>query len=368
MASSLKVAIVHDWLVGGGAERVVEELHKLYPEAPIYTSYCSPEWRAKLDDKVITGWLQHLGRVRKFIPILRIWWFTHLDFTGYDIVISSSGNGEAFGIKVPKDTLHVNYCHAPTHFYWRFYDQYIKNPGFGVLNPLARLGLKLLVKPLRAWDYKAAQRPDYYIANSSHIQAEIKEFYKRDSVVIYPPVNVERFAKTATPKKRAGFVTASRQVPQKKLEIIIGAANELKLPLLVIGKGPEHSNLGGIAGDTVQLRNNVSDSELPLLLASAEAFLFAAYEDFGVAPVEALASGTPVVAYKKGGAVDYIQPGINGEFFDVQSVPSMCAVVQKFYPAQYSEAAVRQSALTFSTTAFHKNFTQFIASIIKEKA
>ena len=155
MAKKLKVAIVHDWLVGGGAERVVFELHNMFPEAPIYTSYCSDEWRAKLDGKVVTGWLQHFGKFRKFLPVLRIWWFTHLKFSGYDLVISSSG-AEAKGIRVPKNVVHVNYCHAPTHYYWSRYDEYVAHPGFGIFDPLARVGLKLLVGPLRRWDFRAA--------------------------------------------------------------------------------------------------------------------------------------------------------------------------------------------------------------------
>ena len=362
----MKVAIVHDWLVGGGAERVVQELHKLYPDAPVYTSYCTPEWREKLDGRVITGWLQHMGKIRKFIPVLRIWWFTHLDLSGYDLVITSSGNGEAFGVKTSADTLHVNYCHAPTHFYWRFYDLYMKTPGFGIFDPLARFGLKLLIKPLRTWDYKAAQRPDYFIANSTHIQSEIKEFYGRDAVVIHPPIDTNRFAVNA-PKMRAGFVIASRQVPQKKFDIVIGACNELKLPLTVIGRGPEHENLMRLAGETVKFRDDVSDQEMPLLFASANAFLFAAYDDFGVTPVEALAAGTPVIAYKAGGALDYVIPGETGEFFDVQSVPSLCAALQKFDPSTYSEARVRASAQRFSTQAFAASFTKYIGFVMKGK-
>ena len=366
----MRVAIVHDWLVGGGAERVVEELHKLYPEAPIYTSYCTPEWRERLDGKVVTGWLQHLGGVRKFIPLLRIWWFTRLDLSGYDLVISSSGNGEAFGIKTPASTTHINYCHAPTHYYWRFYDQYMKQPGFGIFNPLARIGLKLLIKPLRAWDFKAAQRPDYFIANSTHIQSEIKQFYGRDSIVIHPPVDTERFSQlppttSHLPKSRSGFVTAARQVPQKKLDIIIGACNELKLPLTVIGRGAEHANLVRLAGDSVTFRNDVSDDEMPLLFASAEAFLFASYEDFGVTPVEALAAGTPVLAYKAGGALDYIRPGLNGDFFEVQSVPSLCAAMQNFKPQNYTEIAIRHTSEDFSIAAFHENIKKMVAIVTK---
>ena len=363
----MRVAIVHDWLVGGGAERVVEELHKLYPDAPIYTSYSTPEWRERLDGKVVTGWLQHLGSVRKFIPLLRIWWFTHLDLSGYDLVISSSGNGEAKGVKTPKNTVHINYCHAPTHFYWRFYDQYLKQPGFGPFNPIARLGLKLLVRPLRAWDYKAAQRADYFIANSSHIQAEIKEFYGRDSVVIHPPVDTDRFSAAVTPLERRGFVTAARQVPFKKIDIIIGACNELELPLTVIGRGPEHDRLVALAGDTIMFHDAVSDAEMPSYFAAAEAFIFASYEDFGVTPVEALATGTPVIAYKQGGALDYIKEGINGKFFTVQSVPSLCATLQTFQPKAYAGPAIRSSAKAFSKQAFRDNFTDFANKIIKEK-
>lgn len=201
----LKVAIVHDWLVGGGAELVVEQLHELYPEAPIYTSYATREWRNRLDGMVRTGWLQPLGRLRKFIPLLRIWWFTHLDLSGYDLVISSSG-AEAKGIKVPMGTIHINYCHAPTHYYWSRYDEYMRRPGFGKLDWLARIGLRLLVAPLRKWDYAAAQRPDHIIANSRHIQSEIKKYYDRDSKVIHPPVYLERFQKPQNQKlKRNGF-------------------------------------------------------------------------------------------------------------------------------------------------------------------
>lgn len=385
--SQPRVAIVHDWLVGGGAERVVEELHGLYPDAPIYTSYCTPEWRQRLDGKVVTGWLQHLGAIRKFIPVLRIWWFTHLDFTGYDLVISSSGNGEALGINVHKNKnnwlsklkikslnidpqisttrpIHVNYCHAPTHFYWRFYDQYMERPGFGFFNPLARLGLKLLVKPLREWDYKAAQRPDYFIANSTHIQSEIKLFYGRDSVVIFPPVDTDRFSQLSSIKPRSGFVTAGRQVPFKKMDIIIGACNELKLPLTVIGRGPEHEKLVQIAGDTITFRDDVSDQEMPELFATAKAFLFASYEDFGVTPVEAMAAGTPVIAYKGGGALDYVKPGITGEFFDVQSVPSLCAVLQNFNCNHYDQKAILKYAENFNKSNFITTFRSYIQGIL----
>ena len=361
MATEPRVAIVHDWLIGGGAERVIQELHALYPNAPIYTSYCTPEWRERLDNKVVTGWLQHLGAVRKFIPLLRARWFEHLDLSGFDFVISSSGNGEANHIMPPKNTLHVNYCHAPTHFYWRHYQQYLNQPGFGVFNPLARLGLRIFVKPLRKRDYAAAQRPDYIIVNSTHIQREIKEFYARDSVVIHPPVDTKRFDVTP-PAKRSGFVTAGRQVPFKKMDLIVRACTELNLELTVIGRGPEHDYLADIAGASVTLLTDVSDQEMPAHFAGAKAFIFASYEDFGVTPVEAMAAGTPVIAYGKGGATDYVIPGVTGEIFTEQTVESLKAVLKKFDNKTYSAKSLKEKAQTFSSESFRSKLQRFIAS------
>ena len=357
------VAIVHDWLVGGGAEQVVLELHHLYPEAPIYTSYCTEEWRQKLDGKVVTGWLQNwpFSKLRKFLPLLRIWWFTHLNLSEYDLVISSSGNGEAKGVRVPKTTKHICYCHSPTHFYWRHYDQYMSSPGFGLFNPLARIGLRLLLGPLRKWDLKASKRPDYYIANSKHIQNDIKHYYGRDSVVINPPVNVDRF-KPST-KARQGFVAVGRQTPYKHTDLIIAACSKLNLPLTVVGVGPEHSKLEQIAGPTIKFDTNASDQDVASYLSSAEAFLFAAYEDFGVAPVEAMAAGTPVIAYKAGGALDYVSEGKTGLFFDEQTADSLVKTINRFNPNDFNNSEIQQSTQKFSAQNFRKKMESFIKSV-----
>ncbi|HEY1835407.1 MAG TPA: glycosyltransferase [Candidatus Saccharimonadales bacterium] len=359
MAKKLKVAIVHDWLVGGGAERVVFELHKMFPDAPIYTSYCSDEWRAKLDGKVVTGWLQHFGKLRKILVLGRIWWFTHLKFDGYDLVISSSGNGEGNGVHVPKGTTHVCYCHTPTHFYWRHYEHYLRRPGFGVFDPLARLGLKLLVGPLRRWDLRASKRPDYFIANSTHTQADIKKYYGRDSVVIHPPVDVARFA-DAPQGKRAGFVTMGRLATAKRVDIIVEACTKLGLPLKVIGNGADYERLERLASPTVTFmnkanHNRVSDADMPSQLASAEAFLFASFDDFGIAPIEALAAGTPVIAYKAGGALDYVSPSKTGEFFEPQTVEALIDVLREFDAKKYNAAEIAKFAEQFSADNFcHK--------------
>lgn len=361
-----KVAIVHDWLIGGGAERVTHELHTMFPEAPIYTSYCSDEWRQRLDGKVITGFLQHwpFSALRKFLPVLRIWWFTHLDLSSFDLVISVSGNGEAFGVRTPEKTVHINYCHTPTHYYWRHYNAYLKHPGFGIFNPLVRLGLRLLVGPLRRWDYKAAQRPDYFIANSRHIQADIKKYYGRDSVVIHPPVDVERF-NIPEPNKRDGFAVAGRQVPQKKFDLAILACNRLSLPLQVLGKGPEHERLKALAGPTITFVKDISDQEMPGLVAGAQALIFPSFEDFGIVPVEAMAAGTPVIAYKAGGALDYVEEDKTGEFFAAQTVDSLADALASFDPKRFDHATIRAAAEGFSPARFRATMQHFVDQVTR---
>lgn len=363
----LRVAIVHDWLYGGGAELVVEQLHRMFPDAPIYTSYCSREWRQRLDNKVVTGILQYwpFSILRKYIPFLRIWWFGRLKFDAFDLVISSSG-AEAKGIKVPQGIPHVNYCHAPTHYYWSRYDEYMRHPGFGTFDWLARIGLKMLAGPLRHWDFAAAQRPDYIIANSSHIQAEIKKYYGRDSTVIFPPVYMERFQKSENLKlKRRGFIISGRQTPYKRFDLAVSVCSQLDLPLTVIGNGPDHARLRRLAGSSVTFLGKVSDEVLEQEFASAQALIFPGLDDFGITPVEAMASGTPVIAYKAGGALDYVIPGRTGEFFDQPTVQSLAAALKGFRFDSYSPSFIATHAQKFSAEAFQQKMRAFITEILK---
>lgn len=369
-AKKLRVAIVCDWLTGiGGAERVVLELHKLYPDAPIYTSQYDPSaihWFKNAD--VRTTWLQTLSpRLKKFLPLLRAWTFSRLDLSEYDLVISSSG-AEAKGVKTGPNTVHICYCHAPTQYYWIRHDEYLDNPGFPRgFNWAARLGLKLLVGPLKRWDRHAAKQPDYMIANSTHTQAMIKRYYKRESTVIFPPVEIDRFKPSPKPPLRHGFVVAGRQTPYKRFDLAIQACDELKVPLVVIGDGPDHRRLEKMAGRSTTFLTNVNDNEIVSHFETALGFIMPNMDDFGIVAVEAMAASTPVIAYNKGGALDYVVPGKTGLLFDKQTVKSLAAALEAAAAKTFDYKAISEHAAQFSVTAFNRNLQDFIKSCLSER-
>jgi glycosyltransferase involved in cell wall biosynthesis len=364
-----RVAIVCDWLVGGGAEKVVLEFHHVFPDAPIYTSYATKRWRNKLDGKVKTGFLQYwpFSKLRKYIPFLRILYFTTLRLKNYDLIISSSG-AEAKGVKTRENQTHVAYIHAPTHYYWGRYDEYLKNPGFGKFDWLARFGLTALIGPLRKWDHKAAQRPDHIIANSTHTAAQIKKYYGRNASVVHPPIDTERFAipteKHGLPNVRKGFVITGRQTPYKRVDLAVQACTDLNVPLIVIGNGPDHKKLEKMAGKTITFLTKVTDRELPHHLQSAEAFLFPGIDDFGIAAVEALAAGTPVIAYRAGGALDYVN-NKTGLFFNKQTPESLADAIKEFQTKKYSHEDIKTYSETFSITKFHENLQTELSRVIQ---
>ena len=367
----MKVAIVCDWLTGiGGAERVVLELHKLYPEAPIYTSQYDPskiDWFLGAD--VRTSSLQHLPkRLKKFFPLLRAWTFSRLDLSDYDLVLSSSG-AEAKGVKTGKNTLHISYCHSPTHYYWIRRDEYLKKPGFPFgLNWLARIGLKFLSESLKRWDYQAAKRPDIMIANSTHTQAMIKRYYRRDSTVIHPPVEIDRFKVHGAAPLRHGFVAAGRQTTYKRIDLAVQACTDLKVPLVVIGRGPDHKRLEKMAGRNVTFLTNVNDNEIVTHFQTALGFIFPGLDDFGIVAVEAMAAGTPVIAYKKGGVLDYVTPGKTGLFFQKQTVESLSAALELAMTKSFNNEAIAEHAAQFSTAAFTRTMKAFIKDSLAQKS
>ncbi len=361
---NLKVALVCDWLVGvGGAERVLLALHEIFPQAPIYTSqYDSSaiDWFHNAD--VRTLWLQHLPKgLRKFLPVLRAFSFSRLDLSEYDLVISSSG-AEAKAIKTDSTTIHVCYCHSPTQYYWRRYEEYLKAPGFKRFNWLANIGLKLLVKPMRHWDKKAAQKPDYLIANSTYSQSEIKRCYGRKSKVILPPVDTGRFKNSRQP--RSGFIAAGRQTPYKRTDLAVEACTKLGLNLIVLGNGPDHKRLQSIAGPTITFKTDFDDQVLASYMESSEAFIFPVLEDFGIVAVEALAAGTPVIAYQAGGALDYITESITGLFFQKQTTASLVQALMSFKPQGFDHVFISQYAKQFDVKLFKEHFIEYLDTIV----
>jgi glycosyltransferase involved in cell wall biosynthesis len=365
------IALVTDWITKeGGGEKVVEQFHLAFPEAPIYTSYCEERRRIKLDHKVVTGYLQYwpFSKLRRFLPVLRQWWFARLDLSKYEIVISITGNGEAKFVRTNSSQVHISYCHTPVHFYWAQYGEYVQNPS---MRPkwLARLGLKLLVKPLRKRDFAAAQRVDYFIANSTAIQQDIRKYYQKESVVIHPPIVVDNFMhiKPAGEKsisEHPECIWWGRVVPAKRLDIVIEACNSLGWPLTIIGDGPDLPRLKTLAGPTVTFTGYISDETRLPYIKKAELFLFPSKEDFGVAPVEALAAGVPLVAYKAGGVIDYLTEGESGVFFTEQTPESLVATLQKL-PGRSFAGNFSAETTRFDAAHFRTAIQQFVATTSK---
>lgn len=376
MNKNLKVALVCDWLTEiGGGERVIRAVHEMYPDAPIYTSQYRPERATWFDSaNVKTGWINALPvSLKRLIPYLRQFYFSRLDLSGYDLVISITG-AEAKAVKTSPKTLHISYMHAPTQYYWTLYDQYLENPGFGFFNPVVRLGLKLLIKPLRKADYESAQRPDLIISNSTYIKNEIKKYYGRDSEIVWPNVDVETISKLAKkePKstKRSGFIIYGRQVSWKRMDLAIEAVIKSGEKLVVIGDGPEHERLVRLAGDNSNVEflpryNGIE--EIVKYITSSKAYLFPSLEPFGIAPVESLAAGTPVVGLNKGGAVDFIEPGVNGVLFESQTVGSLEKAIKEFNEHSFKKVEVMKSAEKFSEKSFKESMQSIISQNLKAR-
>lgn len=355
-----KVAIVHDWLTSmGGAEPVVLEIHKLFPNAPIYTSvYDKDKMSAFKDLDVRTTYLQK--RLPKFLrykhtlwPVARAYAFRKLDLSEFDVIISSS-SAEAKAVrKTRPGQVHISYVHTPIRYYWSHYDEFRKEFNFGPLTPLIRPFIPLFVKWMRKKDLESTKDVDIFIANSTITQKRIKKYYKKPSTVVHPPVNVARFTPPPS-SSRDGYVVWGRHVPYKRFDLAIEACNLLGRELTVMGSGVDTERLKKLAGPTISFPGRVSDEELVERAHGAKAFLFPNEEDFGIAAVEALASGTPVIAYKKGGALDIVQEGETGVFFTKQTPEALAKAIEEsekltFRPSTLNRKAKRFEASLFAT-------------------
>lgn len=368
-----KVAIVTDWITDmGGVTRVDYALHEAFPDAPIYTSVYQPDKLASqyfenLD--VRTTWLQKLPKplrkLQRLFPMLRVKAFRDLDLSEYDIIISSSSAESKQVRKTRKNQVHICYCHTPIRYYWSHYDEYRRNPGLGKLNWLARLTMPLLVPSLKKADYKAAQEVDVFIANSTEVQKRIEKYYEKPSAVIHPPIETDRFTKLSKPlEKRSGYIALGRQVPYKRIDLAVAACTALNLPLTVLGNGPEHEKLMSIAGENVNFVVGASDEAVAAYLSSARGFIFPAEEDFGIVQVEALAAGTPVIAYASGGSQDIVNDGEGGVTFPSQDSASLEAALLRAENMQFDPAKLQRIAKRFHKSLFITKIRKIVSDSV----
>lgn len=357
----LHTALVHDWLNQiGGAENVLEVLVRMYPGAPIFTSMYAPEKMpaAYRGWDVRTTFMQRLPGVtthhQAYLPVYPLA-FSRVDLRGYDLILSNK-SGFCHGVPIPDGAVHICYCLAPTRFLWQ-YEAYRSREA---LSPALDTILAPVLRLLSRWDFAAAQRVDHFIAISSEIRERILRFYRRESAIIYPPVDINRFRPSGEPPGDY-FLAGGRLIPYKRTDLAVRACSELGLKLLVYGDGRDRAALEKMAGPTVTFLGRVPWGDLARLLAGAKAFIFPGLEDFGIAPLEAQASGRPVIAYAGGGALDTIRPGHTGEFFAEQTTESLKAVLANFDPTAYDASVCHANAERFRVERFEQELRSFIA-------
>lgn len=365
----MKLAIVADWLYTfGGAEHVLAELHKIWPEAPIYTTLCSRKKLGPLADaKIHTSRLQLLYRLLSRHEPLLPWMPRALETTDlrdFDIIFSSS-HAIGKGIIPPSSAQHICYCHTPMRYAWTMETEYLQD--FHIPK-VFHTSIRRILKNLRRWDLTSAKRVDVFIANSSETQRRIREIYGRESTVIHPPVSDHFFEEELIPNasRKPFFLAAGRLVPYKRFDLLIRTANTLGFRLKIVGTGREEKRLRAIAGPTVDILGFVSKNELTNLYRNAKAFLFPAYEDAGIVPLEAQACGTPVIAYAKGGALDTVKDNETGLFFHEQSIEALTDAIRRFDHFSADPESIRSHATAFGEERFRKQVAAIVEKTLAE--
>ncbi len=365
----MKVAIVHDWLVNyGGAERVVEQFLKLYPEADIFTLVYD---KTKMSEhfppeKVYTSYLKKIPKATKlytkmlsFMPKA----FESFDLTGYDLVIASSSSC-AKGVITSPTTPYIAYIHTPMRYAWDLYFDYYKRSG-----KISRFFMKKWIPQIRLWDYVSSQRIDTIAANSAYIAKRIKKFWNRESTVIYPPVDTDRLSPNGKAPENF-YVAFSRFVPYKRMDIAIDACGMLNRKLVVIGSGSQEKELKQLAASykncEITFTGRISDEEVKGYLQRCRALIFCAEEDFGIIPVEVQACGRPVIAYAKGGATETVVDGKTGVFFDRQSTEALLSAMKKFEKLEAAGTFKTEEIAAHAKTFSAERFRNQIAALIKQ--
>lgn len=357
MDKNIKIAIVHDWLTTlGGAERVVSYFSDIFPDASIYTGIATKEIVAQnfKDKKIITAFKnkKNTSNHKKYFPFFPTA-FESFDLSDYDLVISSSSCC-AKGIVTSPTALHICYCHSPMRYAWNFYNEYTKD----IKNPIKKKLIKYLMNYMRIWDVTSSSRVDYFIANSQNVSKRIKKYYNRDSVVISPPIDTNFFVPKNVDKNY--FLIVSRFVKYKKIDIAIQAFNELGLPLVILGDGPEYKNLDSIKHDNITIIRNPDDETVKKYYQECKAFIFPGEEDFGLTPLEAQACGRPVIAYRKGGLLETVIDNKTGIFFDNQTSESLKNAIINFNSCTFDKDFIRKHAEDYNINNFKKRIIDFI--------
>lgn len=359
----MRSAIVHDWLVTdvGGGEKVLQAIHQLFP-SPLYTLVHDPKKLVGTyfqDLKIISSFIQRFPwantKYKNYLPFFPLA-IEQFDLSEFDLVISSS-HCAAKGVITAPNQLHICYCHTPMRYAWDLMHEYLRESKLdrGFKGALARMFLHYL----RGWDAHSSQRVDHFVANSKYVAKRIEKFYGREASVIYPPVQLSYFQECG--KKEGYYMTASRFVPYKRIDLIVEAFSQMPdQKLVVVGDGSEWEKVKKKAKANIELLGYQKDGVLKELLQKAKGFVFAAVEDFGIVPVEAMACGTPVIAFGKGGACETVISGKTGLFFAEQTISSLIEAVRRFEKMEWDSSQCRKRAEDFSLDRFNSQFNQFV--------
>lgn len=365
----MRVALVHDYLTElGGAERVLQALGEIFPHAPIYTLIYDEKTTGGLfrNRRIHTSFLQRLPfartRHRNYAWLMPLA-VEQFDLGRYDLVISDSAS-YAKGIVTKPHTVHISYCHTPIRYAWDDSHRYVKE---FPLPSIFRGLVPIFLNYLRVWDKEAALRVDAFIANSSFVRERIRKYYRVDAEVIHPPVDVDFFGAVLRDPKDY-FLAAGRLVAYKRFDLAVKTFNELRRPLVVAGDGPELKRLKAIAGPTITFTGRLADDALRKLYAEARALIFPQEEDFGITAIEAMAAGTPVIAFRGGGALEHVEEGKTGTFFDHERPGTLARAVEQFLGMPFDSDAIRAHARLFSKQAFKENMQRFILSHTSQMA